>query len=195
MHKVLRNTLVLVLATILTLSAQATSAYAHSSEVFDPLDVAATVPALYDIVHAKVTEQIGKGTFYFEIEVADQIPETPTDPSGNPRFAAWNWIIAPGTPQAANVIVRYCSHTIQAPCVDDAWHWESALITSSGQVVGMFPFKVDGPTVKAYVDVGLLGGPALTQFGWFALTRKAPGVSGAAPSDRAPDVGIVPFVR
>lgn len=186
-----------VFVAIVTLSLQTSVAYAHSSEVFDPSgDLRTPAPGYYDIVHAKVTEQIGNGTFYFKIEVAESIPDTPTDPLGNPRFVAWNWNIdAPGTALDVAVIVRYCSHTIQGPCVGDAWHWESALNTQTGPRVNVFPFKVDGATVKAYVDTALLGGPALTQFNWFSVSRTAPGVSGAPPVDFAPDSGLVTFIR
>lgn len=195
MNKLLRMASLFVVT--LALTVQASSAYAHSSEVFDATgDVPASAPAYYDIVQAKVTEQIGTSTLYFMIVVAGRIPDMPTNALGDPRFVAWNWAIdAPGTALDATVVVRYCSHTIQGPCVGDAWHWESELITASGRHVNAFAYKVDGATVKAYVDAAQLGGPTLTEFNWWAVSRLAPGVSGALPADLAPDTGSVTFAR
>jgi hypothetical protein len=186
-----------VLALILTLGFQVSFAYAHSSEIFDAAgDIPLGAPGYYDIVHAKVTDQVGKGTLFFSIELGAAVPDTPTDALGRPRFVAWNWLVDTSGDGISdyNIIVRYCSHTIQAPCVGDAWHWESALFRPpSPQAINAFPFRVDGATIKAYLDPAQLGGP--TQFGWITLTRISPGVSGAPPTDIAPDSGVATFVR
>ena len=173
----------LAVLAIVALGLQASVAYAHSSEVFDPAgDLATAAPAYSDIVHAKVTERI---------------PDTPTKADGTPQFLAWNWAVdAPvGGAFDYTVIVRYCSHTIQGPCIGDAWHWESELIGPTGRQVNAFPFAVDGATVKASVGLAQLGAANLAQLDWFTVSRIAPGVSGAPPVDFAPNSGVVSLLR
>jgi hypothetical protein len=188
----------LVVLAVIALSLQASVAYAHSSEVFDPAgDLATAGPAYSDIVHAMVTEQVGKDTLYFKIEVAERIPDTPTKADGTPQFVAWNWNIDGPVGGAFDygVVVRYCSHTIQGPCIGDAWHWESELITPTGRHVNAFPFTVDGATVKASVDLTQLGAASLSRLDWFTLSRTAPGVSGVPAIDFAPNSGVVSLFR
>ncbi len=188
----------LAVLALVALGLQASVAYAHSSEVFDPAgDLATAAPAYSDIVHAKVTEQVGRDRLYFMIEVAERIPDTPTKADGTPQFLAWNWAVdAPvGGAFDYTVIVRYCSHTIQGPCIGDAWHWESELIGPTGRQVNAFPFAVDGATVKASVGLAQLGAANLAQLDWFTVSRIAPGVSGAPPVDFAPNSGVVSLLR
>ena len=54
-------------------------------------------------------------------------------------------------------------------------------------------FKVDGATVKAFIDPGLIGSPA--SFEWGALSRTSPAGSGVAPRDFAPDICCASFRR
>ena len=191
----IKHTAPIAFFTVLVLGLQTSVAYGHSSETTDPAgDLSVAAPAYFDIVSAKVTEQVGQQTLYMKIEMASAIPKTPTTPTGAPQFFAANWIVdAPvGSPRFEyNVIVRYCSHTIQAPCLGDAWHWESALATPTGQTVGVFPFNVEGANVKAYVGLSQLGATNLTRLDWVALSRNRPGVSGAPPIDFAPNFQAV----
>ncbi|TMB80990.1 MAG: hypothetical protein E6J52_00065, partial [Chloroflexi bacterium] len=48
--------------------------YASTSEIFDAND---TTPAYLDIVHAKVTDQVGTGQISFMMELAEAVPNPP----------------------------------------------------------------------------------------------------------------------
>ena len=173
-----------------------TTVAAHSSVVHDASgDIAAAAPRYLDIVHAKVTEQIGKGLFYFQTVNAEPVPDTPAG------FVAWNWFIdVPGGLPVADYVftVRFCSQTVQRACGPGPWHWESSenLLATGTMRLNAFEFKVDGATVKAFVDPVLFGDPA--SFKWFAASRDTPAASGKPSVDLAPDDGPtnrVPFDR
>src|SRR5439155_17412643 len=85
-------------------------------------DIATSAPAYLDIIHTKATEQIGRGTFFFQTVNADQVPATPAG------FAAWNWLIdvPGGLPIDYALTVRFCSQTVQRTCGPGPWHWESS---------------------------------------------------------------------
>ena len=54
-------------------------------------------------------------------------------------------------------------------------------------------FKVDGATVKAFIDPAVIGSPA--SFEWQSLSRTRPAGSGAAPRDFAPNICCASFSR
>src|SRR6266480_2771722 len=164
--------------------AGSTTASAHSSVASDPQgDIATAAPSYLDIVHTKATEQIGRGTFYFQTVNADQVPATPAG------FAAWNWLIdvPGGLPIDYALTVRFCSQTVQRTCGPGPWHWESSStpMATGVSTINSFEFSVEGPTVKGFVDPSLFGDPA--SFRWLAATRNTPVSSGLPSVDLAPD--------
>jgi hypothetical protein len=167
-------------------------ASAHTDVVADAQgDVAPSAPAYVDIVQAKVTEQVGRGTLVFQLELAGRLPKTPS------AFVAFNPIIdTPGGPTGDyGLVVRWCSRAMIPACGPGPAHWESALILASGPspTLNPFPFAVNGATVKMYVDPALIGDP--TEFGWRATSRLTPGSTGQPPTDLAPDTGWSAFER
>ena len=159
-------------------------ASAESSVASDPKgDIAATAPNYLDIVHTKATEQIGRGTFYFQTVTGDSVPTTPAG------FAAWNWLIdvPGGLPIDYALTVRFCSQTVQRTCGPGPWHWESSStpMATGVSTINSFAFSVDGATVKGFIDPSLFGDPA--SFRWIAATRNAPVTTGLPSVDLAPD--------
>src|SRR2546430_9782886 len=146
-------------------------------------DIATSAPAYLDIIHTKATEQIGRGTFFFQTVNADQVPATPAG------FTAWNWLIdvPGGLPIDYALTVRFCSQTVQRTCGPGPWHWESSStpMATGVSTINSFEFSVEGPTVKGFVDPSLFGDPA--SFRWFAATRNTPASTGLPSVDLAPD--------
>ena len=164
-------------------------ASAHTTVVEDPAgDIATSASSAFDIVQAKVTERKGAGIMYFQLELAAPV----TDTSG---FGAWAFNVnAPaGSATFYGVIVRHCDRQLQAVCGSDGYHWESALLTSTGTTVDAFPFSVDGATVKAYLDPALLGDVSALR--WSSNTRNTPAGGGRLALDFAPNSGFVTLER
>jgi hypothetical protein len=160
------------------------SASADSSVASDPKgDIAATAPSYLDIIHTKATEQIGRGSFYFQTVNADDVPATP------PGFTAWNWLIdvPGGLPIDYALTVRFCSQVVQRTCGPGPWHWESSStpMATGISTINSFEFSVDGAAVKGFIDPSLFGDPA--SFRWFAATRNTPASTGLPSVDLAPD--------
>jgi hypothetical protein len=155
-------------------------------------DVAASVPAPLDIVQAKITEQLGKGVLFFHMELAGLPPETPAAP----HAYVWNIHVPGGAALDYTVTVRGCFVTVVG-CGSGPAHWASLLVdfstTPPTLTPSAFSFKIQGATVKAYVDPTLLGDP--TGFDWSAYARIAPPSIVPQPVDRAPDSGLTAFVR
>ena len=159
-------------------------ASANSSVASDTKgDIAATVPSYLDIVHTKATEQIDRGTFYFQTVNAAPVPAEPVG------FTAWNWLInvPGGLPIDYALTVRFCSQTVQRTCGPGPWHWESSStpMATGMSTINSFEFKVDGATVKGFIDPSVFGNP--TTFRWFAGTRNTPASTGLPSVDLAPD--------
>jgi len=125
MHK--RIQFFFALVTVFTL-VLATPASASSSVVHDPSGDSVAEPYT-DITMAKVTAQSGRDTFYFQMVLATPVPSAPSRSGAYNGFTAYNWLIDLDGNGIANyvVVVRFCSHLVQGPCVGDEWHWESAL--------------------------------------------------------------------
>ena len=72
-------------------------------------DVAVSDPAYVDIVQARVTEQVGRDTLVFQIELAGAVPDSPSG------FVAFNPVIdTPGGPTGDfGLVVRWCSQATQ----------------------------------------------------------------------------------
>jgi hypothetical protein len=160
-------------------------AYAASSEIFD--DVGDATPAYLDVVHAKFTEQIGKGVFVLMMELDAAVPDPPVD-----AFVAYNWQLSTtATPPFRNdfiVVVRW---------IGGAWDWNlqdlRALNAGTGPEIDtpITTVRFDGATEKITLTVQQLGDPVVVR--WRVLTRLAP--SPAAPVDRAPNSGFHVFFR
>jgi hypothetical protein len=154
-------------------------------------DIAATAPGYLDIVHAKATEQIGRGTFYFQTLNAEVVPATPAG------FVAWNWFIdvPGGLPIDYALTVRFCSRDVQRTCGPGPFHWESSStpMATGVSTINSFDFSVDGATIKGFIDPALFGNP--TRFRWMAATRNAPASTGLPAVDLAPDNSLLAFER
>ena len=169
-----------------------TPASAESSVIRDPKgDIAATASSYLDIIHAKATEQIGRGTFYFQTVNAEVVPAMPAG------FVAWNWLIdvPGGLPIDYALTVRFCSQTVQRTCGPGPFHWESSStpMATGVSTINSFDFSVDGATIKGYIDPALFGNPA--SFRWLAATRNTPASTGLPSVDLAPDNGSLSFER
>jgi hypothetical protein len=165
----------------------ATPASASSSVVHDPPGDSAA-DAYTDVVMAKVTAQAGRDDLFFHMVVAGAIPAAPSRSGQYNGFTAYNWLIDTNGDGIANyvVVVRFCSHTVQAACVGDAWHWESALTnTSTGRSIASFDFAVTDNVVNAFVAASDLGAPSV--FRWIAATRSSPASSNLPSVDIAPN--------
>src|SRR5437773_11760133 len=142
-----------------------------------------------DIVMAKVTAQEGREGLYFQMLLAGTVPTTPSRPGTYNGFTAYNWLIDTDGNGIANyvIVVRFCRHSLQAACVGDEWHWESALTNpATGQSIATFEFTITGNVVKAFVAESAMGSPS--SFRWIAATRTSPASSGQPSVDLAPDL-------
>jgi hypothetical protein len=155
----------------------ASPALASSSEVFDASDV---TPAHVDIVHAKVTQQVGRGELLFMMELAATVPNPPVD-----AFVAYNFQLDtdPATPLGQLfeyvVIVRWLGGQWQT-LLNDA-----SAVPSGGTLVTR-PIErgatFDGATVKVRLDPARYGIPE--SFTWRPLTRLV--ISPAPFTDAGP---------
>src|SRR2546427_11587547 len=142
-----------------------------------------------DIVMAKVTAQEGRDVLYFQMLLAGPVPTTPSRSGRYNGFTAYNWLIDTDGNGIANyvVVVRFCSHLIQGPCVGDEWHWESAMTEGgTGRRIAGFDFAIEDNVGKAFVATAQLGDP--TAFRWIAATRTSPASSNLPSVDIAPDL-------
>ena len=174
--------LILACVAIFTL-VLATPVSASSSVVHDASGDSLSSQTYTDIGLAKVTDQVGTGTLYFQQVLAGSIPAAPTG------FTAYNWLIDTDGNGIANyvIVVRFCRHSLQAACVGDEWHWESALTNpATGQSIASFEFTIAGNVVKAFVAQSAIGSPST--FRWIAATRTSPASSGLPSVDLAPDL-------
>jgi hypothetical protein len=182
-----RIQLVLAFLAIVTL-VSAAPASATSSVVHDPS--ADTLAEPYtDIMMSKVTAQSGRDVLYFQTVLAGAVPATPTRPGRYNGFTAYNWLIDTDGNGLANyvVVVRFCSHLIQGPCIGDDWHWEGALTAAlTGQRLGSFDFAIEDNVVKGFVATSQLGNA--DAFRWIAAARTSPSSSNLPSSDLAPDL-------
>jgi hypothetical protein len=163
---------------VLVLASAPNPAYAHSSEVTDPNDV---TPAYLDIVHAKVTDQIGTGRIKFVMELAAAVPDEPVE-----SFVAYNWQLDTDDNTSTIeffIIIRW-----------RLGHWETLLWdqrpvnAGTGALIETVISGVafNGATVHVSIDAAAFDSPAILN--WRAVTRNAP-----APLpilDFAPPLGV-----
>ena len=156
-------------------------ASAASSLVHDP--AGDSISPYLDVVHAKVTEQKGRQTLFFMMELAGAIPDAPS--AGHliwPFHVDTNPATAPGgLYNEYIVLVRWVNGAFVGQVIN-----RTPLLTGGAPIITLVPFSIDGTTVKVLVDLQTLGNP--TSFGWNASTRPGP----AAPyADFAPDGGVI----
>jgi hypothetical protein len=168
------------------------SVSASSTVVSDPAgDAVAGAPAYVDIVQSKVTAQTGRDTLYFSMELAQAIPANPPD-----DFLGYNWFVDTTAPAGFDyvVVVRFCTERTGAACEPGPLpRWEGLVNDFVNPPKYFTSFKVDGATVKAFLDPALIGGS--TSFEWQGLSRTRPAGSGVAPRDFAPEVCCASFGR
>jgi len=169
------------------------SVSASSSVVSDPAgDAVVGSPAYVDIVQSKVTVQVGRDTLYFSMELAEAIPAEPPD-----AFLGYNWFVDSIPPAGFDyvVVVRFCTErTPGGACAAGPLpRWEGLVNDFVNPPRYFSSFKVDGATVKAFLDPAMIGSP--TSFQWQALSRTTPAGFGLAPRDFAPDICCVSFSR
>jgi hypothetical protein len=154
------------------------------SSVTDDLEGDSLSPAPYmDVVQAKVTEQQGKGTLFFMMNLAGPIPDAPSEGD-----LIWVWhvdtdaALAPGGLYVDYIVrVRWFNGAFVGQVVN-----RIPISTGGAPIVTSVSFKIDGRTVKVFVDLEALGDPS--SFGWNAATRPGATVPYA---DFAPDVGLL----
>jgi hypothetical protein len=149
-------------------------------------------PAYVDVIQSKITDQVGRDTLYFSMELAAAIPADPPD-----SFLAYNWFVDTVAPAGFDyvVVVRFCTASSVPRCASggDLPRWEAFVNDFIHPVTFFSSFSVDGAVVKAFVDPALIGDPS--SFGWQSLTRTRPAGSGVAPTDFAPDTCCASFSR
>jgi hypothetical protein len=149
---------------VLVLASVPNPASARSSEVTDSNDVA---PAYLDIVHAKVTDQVGTGRLTFLMELATAVPDEPVD-----SFVAYNWQLdTDDSPSSIEffIIIRW-----------RLGHWETLMWDQRPVNEGTGPLvetvisgvSFHGATVHVSIDAAAFDDPAILN--WRAVTRNAP---------------------
>lgn len=180
MKKTFRRALALpmLLAAVMFVS----PASAASSVVHDPAGDSLLAAPYMDVVHAKVTEQKGRQTLFFMMELAGAIPGAPSE--GHliwPFHVDTNAATAPGgLYNEYIVLVRWVNGAFVGQVIN-----RTPLLVGGAPIITLVPFSIDGTTLKVFVDPDTLGDPA--SFGWNASTRPGPAASYA---DFAPDGGV-----
>jgi len=181
-----------LVSTAICMLVLSSSVSASSSVVADRAgDAVAGSPAYVDIVQSKITDQVGRDTLYFSMELAQAIPANPPD-----SFLGYNWFVDTIPPAGFDyvVVVRFCTERTGAACAPGPLpRWEGLVNDFVNPPRYFSSFKVDGATVKAFIDPALIGSPA--SFEWGALSRTSPAGSGVAPRDFAPDICCASFRR
>ena len=167
---------------------------AHSSVTQDADgDVATGIPAYYDIVKAKVHAADSDDAITFSMRMAADIPSLPTS-----TFLAVNWILETDPARDGpeyNVVARWCSRATHPQCQLGVAHWEAAIRDLHTAAITFLPsdsLSVDGRDISVRVNTAQFGDA--TEYLWFAASRIQPAQS-AAPTDMAPDTGLVDFRR
>jgi hypothetical protein len=163
--------LALTAALAFTLVGNSSIANASSSEVFDAND---PLPAYVDIVHSKVTHQVGTDELLFLMELADAVPNPPVT-----SFVAYNYQMdtdpntfpAPGQAFDLNIVIRWRGGQWEKLFFD----FRPLLTGGSTIAIPIDDVTFDGATVKVRLSRGLLGDA--TGFSWRPLTRlvQSPG--------------------
>jgi hypothetical protein len=184
MKKTIKHSLVLVFQILLVAVMFISPAHAASSVVHDPTGDSLSPAPYLDILHAKVTEQQGKETLFFMMELAGPVPE---EPSGLPIWLFHldtNLATSPGGLYNEYVVrVRWTGVEFVGEVVD------RTPLPGSAPIFTPIPFSIDGRTVKVFAQLETLGNPS--SFGWNAATRPAPSPpSPAGYVDFAPDGGL-----
>lgn len=172
----------LALPMLLVAATLVSPASAASSVVHDPAGDSLSGAPYMDVVHAKVTEQKGRQTLFFMMELAGAIPDAPSE--GHliwPFHVDTDAATAPGgLYNEYIVLVRWINGAFVGQAIN-----RTPLLTGGTPSITLVPFSIDGTTVKVLVDLQTLGNP--TSFGWNASTRPGP----AAPyADFAPNGGV-----
>lgn len=164
-----------------------TAAQALSSVVGDPAGDSLSSAPYMDVVHAKVTEQRGRGTLFFSMDLAGAIPDAPSGAD-----LIWVWHV--DTDAASSPGGLYVDYIVRVRWFNGAFVGEVVnripILTGGAPIVTSVPFRIDGTTVKVFVDLGALGNPS--SFGWNAATR--PGAT-VPYTDFAPDVGLLTWSK
>jgi hypothetical protein len=157
----------------------ATVTSAASSVVNDPAGDSLSAAPYMDVVHAQVTEQQGKGTLFFKMNLAGEIPDAPSEAD-----LIWVWHV--DTDPTSSPGGLYVDYIVRVRWFEGAFVGQvvnrAPISTGGAPIVTNVPFRIDGKTVKVFVDLATLGGPA--SFGWNAATRPGATVPYA---DFAPD--------
>ncbi|MBI4339565.1 MAG: hypothetical protein HY680_06385 [Chloroflexi bacterium] len=187
MKKTMKYSLVLVLPILLLAVMFISTADAASSVIHDPTGDSASPAPYLDVVNAKVTEQQGKGSLFFMMELAGPVPEKPSELDLIwPFHLDTNPATSPGGLYNEYVIrVRWIGGAFVGQVVD-----RTPILTGHAPIITPIPFSIDGRTVKVFPQLGMLGNPS--SFGWNASTR--PGAS-AAYVDFAPDSGLATWTQ
>ena len=110
MKKTIKHSLVLALPMLLVAAMFISPAHAASSVVHDPRGDSLSPAPYLDVVHAKVTEQQGKGTLIFMMVLAGPIPEKPSEP-------VLNWVFHVDTnPPQRRLPAVFTTNTSSACC-------------------------------------------------------------------------------
>ena len=177
MKKTIRHSLVLVLTILLVAVMFISTAYAASSVVHDPTGDSDSPAPYLDIVHAKVTEQRGKETLFFMMELAGPMPEEPAE-------SVLIWVFHVDTNPATSPGGLYNEYVIRVLWASGVFVGQ--VVNRTNGVITPIPFSIDDNTVKMFAPLDTLGNPS--SFGWNAATR--PGFPPVAYVDFAPDGGL-----
>lgn len=165
----------------------ATSTLALTSVAGDPAGDSLSTAPYMDVGHAQVTEQKGKGTLLFMMNLAGAIPDAPTEAD-----LLWVWhvdtdpALFPGGLYVDYIVrVRWFNGVLAGQVVN-----RIPIATGGAPVVTTVPFRVLGTTARVVVDLATLGNPS--SFGWNAATR--PGVT-VPYADFAPDAGLLTWTK
>ncbi|MBI2815822.1 MAG: hypothetical protein HYX72_02665 [Acidobacteria bacterium] len=166
LKKTVKHSLVLALPMVVVAVMFISLAHAASSVVHDPRGDVGSSPSYLDIAHAEVIEQRGKGTLLFMMQLADAIPDEPSQPDLIwPFHVDTNPATFPGGLYNEYVVrVRWVNGAFVGEVVD-----RTPLLTGGAPIITSIPFLIAGRTVIASVELQLLGNPS--SFGWNAATR------------------------
>lgn len=175
MKKTIKHSLALALPMLLVALMVISLAHASSSVVHDPTGDVGGFPPYLDIVHAWVIEQQGTGTLLFMMELAGPIPAEPTE-------ADLIWPFHVDTDPLTSPGGLYNEYVVRVRWFNGAFVGQVVDRTGGAPIITSIPFHIDGRTVKALVQLEMLGNPS--SFGWNAATR--PGLT-VPYVDFAPD--------